>query len=228
MSIVGDVNLERLRPDIEKYIASLPTGYITPSNNPQTYHKPYPREVSAQGEHQNKVFISYAILSPTNRNPAGAVKEELQFLIVRSILEKRLFDRLRGKNGLVYGVSVYPKFDILLPSSQLSMDTVADYKNHKKVLSLISDELTLLREKGVSQAELSETKIALAGEIKSYFDDNQNIADNITLNDLSGVDLYTYFENYPSILEAINTLDIKQAMAHYLNKSGESIATLIK
>ena len=79
----------------------------------------------------------------------------------------RLFNRVRGKDGLSYGVGSAYSAGTLDKASQFSVEAIANPKNMPKVEDAITDELAKFLKDGVSDKEVEEARKAFLALLKN-------------------------------------------------------------
>lgn len=169
--VVGAVRLDSLRPQVERYLASLPaTGRVEKGRDvgvrtpPGRVERIVRRGVEPQGT-TAMVFTSTFEFSPQNRLALGAVD---------AVLTIRLRERLREALGATYGVSVgtaaskYPRQEASLSVQFGSAPERAD-ELVKEVLA----EIDSLRAAGPTDDELAKVKETMLRERETSLRENR-------------------------------------------------------
>jgi zinc protease len=147
---------------------------------------------------------------------AGIAREDADFIpayIVNHILgggsfSSRLYNEVREKRGLAYGVRSY-----LLPlkhAAMLMASTQASAERTGEALGLIESETARMTEHGPTEAELAKAKEYLKGSYALNFDTSAKIA-NLLLQiqlDHLGID---YIDKRNGLIEAITMEDARRA-----------------
>jgi len=129
-------------------------------------------------------------------------KERMPLLVLNTLLgdgmSSRLFQRLREEEAKVYTVFSY--LELFKDTGFLGV-YLATSKNHlQSVTNNIFDEFTKLREKGVNQEELKNTKEHLKGELILGLESTANRMVRLTKDEI-------YLSRYVSLDEVISSID---------------------
>lgn len=214
--IVGDVDADRLKPLVAKYIGSLNSG-----EKKETWVD--------RGEFFPKGKTTRKIEVPTTDSKASVVikmKQDSKYsretviyhTILASILNLRYTENIREKEGGTYGVSVRPQAT-RLPSMKLSMDINFDCDPDKAnfLKSLVYKELDIIQ-KEVQQSDLDKVVLNMKKAsdsstktnkywmtvLQTYYESNENITDPAFFDD---------------ILAKVTTKDIVNAAKKFLKNA---------
>lgn len=122
-------------------------------------------------------------------------KEKIAFRVFNEIfgggMNSKLYQNLRIKNSLCYGVSsLYYKYDNLL-LVHLSFDQ----KNYEKALKLIETSMKEMKEKKITEEEFMQAKKSLQFSFKLSKDSINSIMNNYMFYNLGEVPLVEEYEN---------------------------------
>ena len=119
----------------------------------------------------------------------------------------RLYDQVREKRGLVYGVSSYLLNLKHSPMFMVSTQTSADQT--RQALELIEQEIRGMRDEGPTEAELAKAKAYLKGAYALNFDTSTKIASmllQIQIDDV-GID---YIDKRNALIDAVTIEDARR------------------
>lgn len=213
---VGNVDLAKARPLIEKYLGSLPK-----KDNKEQYRdvnaqvpvgKVIEKEVYKGAEPKSLVMMLYT------GNYQYSLRNQLLVKGMSEIFTGRLLDTIREAEALTYSIMAFPQF-YMIPKNQYAVavfystnpDTLAFTKH--KVLEL-GQGLT----KGISDKEYNATIQKLLKEHETDMQSNQYWLDNL-------VQVYQYnirpdfATDYQNIVKSITKADLTKAAQEFLNKN---------
>mmetsp|Transcript_26988 Transcript_26988/g.69981 ORF Transcript_26988/g.69981 Transcript_26988/m.69981 type:complete len:1010 (+) Transcript_26988:157-3186(+) len=184
--LTGNIDLEKIKPLLEKYLASIPRQ-ATPK-------KISPREVTPlpysfpKGRVEEDVRVPMVspitqtqITFPVDIERAGAAREAVWISICCRLLESRLMQLMRFKFGEVYTVSVSPFFGATAPSRKgvvsgdIALGFSCDPANSRKLVELALREIVELQESGPTADDvttvltLEQRQFELQQEENSYW-----------------------------------------------------------
>lgn len=129
-------------------------------------------------------------------------KERMPLLVLNTLLgdgmSSRLFQRLREEEAKVYTVFSY--LELFKDAGLLGVYLATSKKHLKSVINNIFDEFVKLRNQGVNQAELKNTKEHLKGEFILGLESTANRMVRITKDEI-------YLSRYVSLDEVISSID---------------------
>jgi zinc protease len=108
----------------------------------------------------NAVYLSGHTLAMTDSDPDYAALQVGNYLLGGGPLSSRLSNRVRGKEGLSYGVQSIFSARPLDKSGQFLIFAICNPKNMEKAEKAIAEELDKLLKEGVGEKELAEGKEA--------------------------------------------------------------------
>ncbi len=217
-TFVGNVDIDVLKPLLEKYIASLPSTYKHEKARPIKMIKQGSRTCQFVKEQETpKANISYTYIAPT--------KYDLKKYTVASILGQVLTiiytKTIREDAGAAYSVSAGATVDYY-PQEQerISVRFPTNPKNLDLAVRLIDEGIDDVAENGPAEEDVNKVKEYL---LKVY-------EGNITVNrywqyclsykwNHNGED---YHKGYVDMINSISPKDIQQ-MAQYIRKNGSRI-----
>lgn len=159
LAIVGDVTPERARRAVEAAFGSWTNSGPTPSVAQPALPAPHVAHAFV-GTAANQVFVQLgqpAVARSSRDYDAFSLLS--QIIGGEGYFESRLWQELRQKRGLVYGVSSVVKAD--RDRGDLEIMLNASPQNVESAIGIIRSQLERLRTEPVSQTELADAKIRL-------------------------------------------------------------------
>lgn len=122
-----------------------------------------------------------------------------------SDFENRLFDEVREKRGLTYGIGTYLSDSDYTEALGGGFSSVN--ANMAQAVSVVEDEWNKMSENGITADELSDAKTYLTGAYPLRFDGNSNIANILTSMQMDG-----YSIDYPKTRnDKVNAVTLDEA-----------------
>jgi zinc protease len=162
IAIVGDVTPQRARAAVQAAFGSWSNAGETPSVAQPALPPPHTGHAYIQTA-ANQVFIQLG-----QRAVARTSRDFDTFNVLTEMLggagyfESRLWQELRQKRGLVYGVNTEVKSD--KDRGDLEIQLNAAPENVASAITIVRDELERLRTQPVSASELAEAKVRLVSQ----------------------------------------------------------------
>jgi zinc protease len=121
----------------------------------------------------------------------------------------RLFTKLRDKRSLAYSVTAFrsPGLD----TGAFGVYLACDPEKLPEARKAIFGELTLLREKGLTDKELAAAKRYLLGNLKIGMQTNGSQAMQMALDELYGLG-YDHMPKYIQKIESVTQKDVNRAV----------------
>ena len=156
VTFVGDINLDSLRPHIEKYLASLPSTYKKEKARPVLEIKPGSRTCIFTKEQQTPtatIYMRYSAPGKFNRRTqtiASMLGQVLTILYTKTIREDA---------GAAYSVSAGAKQDYY-PNEDMSITVrfPTDPKNLDLAMRLVDEGIAQIAKEGPATAEIDKVK----------------------------------------------------------------------
>lgn len=205
-SLVGNIDLDSIKPYLEQYLAVLPKQSTMPK-------QAYPVNLGLRkGDYTTEFEKAMetpkaAVVNIWSGTMSYNLENSIQMRILKQILDIVYIEKVREDEGGTYGVSVYGAISYF-PSGQTVLQTYfdTDPTKQKKLNQIIKDELIRISKEGPSLVAFNKTKENLA---KKHAEDLQQ--NNYWLNVLN-----SYFyrnidieSDYDSTLKNITPDDIK-------------------
>ncbi|PLW78454.1 peptidase M16 [Cohaesibacter celericrescens] len=137
----------------------------------------------------------------------------------------RLYNEIREKRGLAYGVYSY-----LTSSDHAALfagGMATRSENNEQAITLVKQEIARLGKEGPTQEELDATKKYLIGSYPLRFDSSSKISRQLVALQNEGLNI-DYFEKRNSYIEAVTLEDTKRVAARLLDPSKLLLVTVGK
>jgi zinc protease len=219
VSAVGDIDAAELSRELDKTFGGLPARNDkpvlppwTPPTKPQTIvvERPVP---------QSSVLMAMPAL---NRDDPDWYASLVMTHILGGGQQSRLFDEVREKRGLAYGVSAslrsYAKASMLMISTASANEKVAE------AVGVIRKEIDRLRDQGVTADELSDAKTYLSGSLALSLDSSgavSNILQSFQVDRLPR----DYFVKRADLISAVTAEDVHRVAQRILRD--QTITTVV-
>jgi zinc protease len=221
-TFVGSINMNTIKPLLEKYLGSLPATNQHEQANDLNIHAPAGRiEKTIYKGREPKATVYLVYSGKYDYSPGNNVKMDA----MKETLEIRLLQRLREDESGVYSPGVQENTS-LLPQQRYSF--VIHFgcapQNVEKLIASAFDEINKLKMDGPTQENIdkwrAEDKTSFEPQLKTnsfwlgYL--NGQLQNSQDLNEVN---------NYNSLLDAVRAVDIKTMAGKYLD--GENYIRLV-
>ncbi|HZY10635.1 MAG TPA: pitrilysin family protein [Bacteroidota bacterium] len=220
--IVGDVRLGEIIPKLEKALANwkskeVPSFTISDSRKPDRMRVYL---VNKPGSAQSEIRIGYPAL-------ARSTTDFFPVLVMNRMLGGQFTSRinlnLRERHGYTYGAR--SSFSFRKGAGPFSASGGIFTDKTDSALQEFLNEINLMREKGMTQDELSYVKNGLIGNFALGFETPAQIA-----SQLHNIPLFklpeNYFDVYMQNIEAISRDEVQRVAQKYLNTSTMAIVVV--
>lgn len=212
LGVVGDITGAELAPLLEKTFGGLPVQ-AAPVAIPEMQPKGA-GIVSVVNMDVPQSAISFAQPGLKRDDPRFYTLTVLNQILGGSGLSSRLFDEIRERRGLVYGVSTAP---VPLDHAALIMGSAATGNEHAaETLSLIRQEWHRFSTGGVTAAELSDSKTFLTGSFPLRFTGSARLAGMLASVQLENLGI-DYLNRRNGLIEAVGLEDVNTLARSLLN-----------
>ncbi|MFC3562814.1 M16 family metallopeptidase [Pedobacter jamesrossensis] len=211
---VGNIDPEKLKPLIERYIGSLPTKNKTEKT--RNLGVEIPRGVIKKTINSGSADKSLVQLTFSGDNP-GSAENNLELRAIKFVLGIRMNQRLREKESGVYS----PQVGLNLgrketPRFTLSIQFSCAPANVDKLINAALEEISLLKTNGIPKDDLDKFK----AEEKVFYK-NQISSNAFWLAYLSGQiqqdEPFSEILNYNSLLDALTTEKLTESFNKYVD-----------
>jgi zinc protease len=219
--VVGDVEADRVRSDAEELLGLAKRGPLAPVILPEEPPQLGRRQISKSF----KTDLAYFNLG---WHVPGVSHDDMAALDAASVVlgggaSSRLYQQLREKEGLVYGVGAYaytPSFPGLLTISGQCANEVADLVPDR-IVECVNDR----GDHRFSEEELSKAKRVITVNAIEQFQTVKGLASDLGLNWLYARNL-DFSRHYLERLQLVTPADIESVVSRYLTDSNLTVAVL--
>lgn len=219
IGVAGDIDAETLALALEDIFGALPSApeegvaQVPLSNQGQGYF--YAQDIP-------QTVVSILMPGPVRDDPDYEIVGIMDYIFGGGGFGSRLMERAREKGGLTYGIySGLVTYDEI---PGIAVNTSTENGNVTEILSLITEEMTRMKEKDVSPETLQAAKDYLIGSMPLSLSSTDAIAGlllALQVNDL-GID---YLDRKPGIVEGVTQKDIRAQAQKWLDP--EAMVTVL-
>jgi zinc protease len=225
-SIVGDVTEKEAVTLVKKYFSawgepSHASSRLSARDNAPPSLQPKKTALIDKDLTQTTVLMGH--LGISRKNPDFYPVIVMNYILGGGGFSSRILTHIRDNKGLVY--SAYSSFNVnSMPGSfEISLQTKAS--NTNAAISEALQEIRKMRDRGVSDTELSEAKAYLIGSFPLRLETTGKLASL-----LSKVGFYElgleYFSDYPKQIEKVTQEDILRVAKTYLSPEKMSLVVV--
>jgi zinc protease len=212
VAIVGDIDVAAAREMLDQVFGGLPANgelAAVPSKTPEGLGRRVVVDLDVP-----QAVISLGGIGIPRKHPDFMAAFVVNHILGGGSFTSRLYQEVREKRGLAYGVSTY-----LVPMERTALfmgwtGTRAD--RTAETLDIIDREIRRIASEGPTEEELAKAKAFLKGSYPLRFDTSTKIAGQlvqIQIEDL-GID---YIKNRNAMVEAVTAEDAKRAARNVLS-----------
>lgn len=224
-TFVGNVDVEKLRPLVEQYIASLPGDPATAVKKVKEYD---PALLFLEGSRADNYTVkmetpqTYVAVTEVATLPDNSRNAQLTS-VASQILSRRLNDIVREKEGAVYSIGAYGSMDLGTPQNvviQSAFPMKPELKD--KVLGIIREQFDLLAT-DIKPEELARVQEYMVKNFTEGKEKNGNWLGALNTWHRTGID--TFNDNIATI-NSITVDDVKAFARQMLDKGSYIVVTL--
>lgn len=220
VSAVGDISEAELARRLDRAFGGLPLG-VPPALPPQWVPPTRPRTVVVE----RPVPQSTALLALP-----GIARDDPEWyaaLIMNHVLggggqQSRLFNEVREKRGLAYGVSsglrTYRRAALLVVSTGSANERIAE------AIRVIKAEMARMRIEGITEAELADAKTYLTGALALSLDSSGSIAGLLHSLQIDGLSP-DHLTRRGALIAAVRLDDVRRVARRLLRE--EALTTVV-
>ena len=220
VSAVGDISEAELARQLDRSFGVLPTG-TPPALPPQWVPPTKPRVVVVE----RAVPQSSALMALP-----GIPRDDPEWyaaLVMNHVLggggqQSRLFNEVREKRGLAYGVSsglrTYKRASLLVMSTGSANERIAE------AIKVIRAEMGRMRNEGVTEAELTDAKTYLTGALALSLDSSGSIAGLLHSMQIDGLSP-DHLTRRGALIAAVKLEDVRKVARRLLRD--ETLTTVV-
>jgi len=216
LAIVGDFDAEATTTAIAKILAgwksSVPYTRIERSVFPMAKGV---REIIMTPDKANAVYLSGQTFEMTDDNADYPAIVVGNYLLGSAPLASRLSNRVRGKEGLSYGVGSQTGAGTKDKVGQFIIFAITNPKNIEKVDAAVRDELDKFYKEGVSLGELNEGKQAYLQQLKTGRASDASLVSQLATNLFNGR-TFAFQADQEKKIDALTPEQIQAAFKKYI------------
>ncbi len=159
---------------------------------------------------ENAVYLAGVMLPITDADPAYPALSVGNYMLGAAPLASRLSNRVRGKDGLSYGVGSMLRASPFDKAGNFMVFAITNPKNMDKVDTAVAQEVTKFVGEGVSASELEEAKKAYLQAEKGQRANDRALA-GMLAGTLYAGRTFEYYAEQEKKIEALQPSDVKKA-----------------
>jgi zinc protease len=219
--VVGDVETDEVRSHVEELLGFAKRGPLEPIILPEEPPQLGRRETSQDFAGELAYFNMGWHVPGVSHDDMAAV--DAASVVLGGGASSRLYQQLREKEGLVYGVGAYaytPGFPGLLTVSGQCAKEVADLVPNR-IVECVNDR----GQSRFSEEELRKAKRIITVNAIEQFQTVKGLASDLGLNWLYARNL-NFSHRYLERLQAVTPADVERVVSRYLTDSNLTVAVL--
>jgi zinc protease len=212
----GNFKIDSIRPLLEKYLGSLPSSSMKEQARDLKIHIPRGKiEAIARKGKEPKATVRLVISGDYKYSP----ETNIQLRALSQILEFRLLDRLREKEGETYSPNVRVNYN-KYPASRYAFNIAFGCapENVEKLIAATKEEINKLKTNGVTELDITKFSSEESRQYELQLKDNEFWLNWLSSQYENGDDLLLVLK-YPELIKQINTVSVKAAANLYLNEN---------
>lgn len=222
--LVGDVDFEALKPQLEKTFGAIPARPLPPA--------PVFAEPPSRSQRRSTVFFdARPRIFLAFRKPPPPAHDDFVFDVIDVLLGEgrtgRLHKRLVLKDRLVQGIGVFGAPGSRLPNLFAITAVPLEGVKNEDVEKAIWDELEKLKTEKVSATELQKVRNRVTADHARALDTNSGLASALTSNQVVIGD-WRYVADHPAKIEAIEPFEISQTAKKYFVRENSVVVELAR
>jgi len=221
MSACGKADLDTLQQDLQKLVTALPSGQLPDYTKTESLlHAGESLDVKAQIP---QTVVYYAHPGVDILDPQYDILNVLLAALGKTPFESRLWEEIREKRGLSYGVSLNfittPRQDFVMGS----LSTTPVSKN--EAIAIVKQEFEKCAKTGITQAELDLQKQYITGAYPLMFNTSSDVV-SILLTYLSRGYGRDYVTTYCERIQAVTLDQVNDAAKTFLKPNELTFVSL--
>ena len=169
----------------------------------------------------NAFFLAGTRITITDKNPDYPALMFANFLLGQGI-NSRLFARIRGKEGLSYGISSALALSPADESAMFITNAISAPENAAKVEASFKDEIAMLLKNGFSDAEIAAGKVSWQQNQQLNREQNATLAGSLVNNAHYGRTL-AWTADLEKKVQALTSQQISAAMRKYIDPAALTV-----
>jgi zinc protease len=211
----GNFSVDSIRPLLEEYLGSLPSTGKQEEARDLKIHIPTGKiEATAVKGNEPRASVRLVISGDYHYSP----ENNMQLTALADILQFRVIDRLREKEGGTYSPGVhltYNKYPANRYAFTISFGCAPE--NVNKLIADAKDEIRKLKTDGPSQTDITKFSTEEERQYELHLKDNRYWLGWLVARYENGDDPAVILK-YPELIKQVNTASVKAAANAYLNE----------
>jgi zinc protease len=220
VSAVGDIGEAELARQLDRAFGVLPTG-TPPALPPQWMPPTKPRTIVVERPVPQSTAVM-ALPGIPRDDPEWYAATVMNHVLGGGGQQSRLFNEVREKRGLAYGVSsglrTYKRASLLVMSTGSANERVAE------AIKVIRAEMARMRNEGVTEAELNDAKTYLTGALALSLDSSGSIAGLLHSMQIDGLSP-DHLTRRAALIGAVTLEDVRKIARRLLRD--ETLTTVV-
>jgi zinc protease len=210
LAIVGDFDPNTVMPEIDGFLKgwTAPTPYRRIEKEAKI--GPGDRQRILTPDKANAVYAAGVTLPLSDGDPAYPAVVVGNYLLGLAPLSSRLSNRIRGKDGLSYGIGTNVSASPLDKVGYFYVVALTNPKNMDRLDEAVAEEITKFLAEGVGQTELEEAKKAYVQSLKGQRAHDGQLAAQLTAAMYAGR-TFDYYADLEKKIGAVRPDDVKRA-----------------
>lgn len=217
LAIVGDFDAEptlsAIRGILKDWRGSVPYARI---DRPYKFNLKGDKQSILTPDKENAVYVAALGYPLADTDPEYAALQVGNYLLGGAPLASRLSNRVRGEEGLSYGIGSMFSAEVKDKSARLMIFAITNPKNIGKVDTIIGEEVQKFLKDGVSLSELEEGKQAYVQSLKVQRSNDSVIASQLASGLYNGRTFEFYADLEKKIL-GLQPSDVQSAWKKVLD-----------
>jgi len=212
----GNFNVDSIKPLLEKYLGSLPSaGQKEEARNLNIHIPPGKIEAIAKKGKEPQATVRLVISGDYKYSP----ETNIQLTALSEILQFRILDRLREKEGETYSPRVSVSYNKNpLNRYAFTISFGCDPQNVDKLIAAAKDEINKIKTEGVSGLDITKFSTEETRQYELHLRDNGYWLSWLTDQSENGDDILEVLQ-YPAYIKQVTPVSVKAAANLYLNEN---------
>ena len=212
-AVAGDVEPDEVVKALNEELAAL--------KGPEAAEQPQPLPPIGPGAHVTAINRDVAQANivlgfdgVARSNPDYYKLQVMNYILGGGGFASRLVKVVRSKAGLAYSVASYFQAALFPGSFQVVLET--KNKSANEAIALVLQQMHLIQESPISDAEIDSAKKFLIGSFPLKLDTQNSIVQFILQVQIYGLGL-DYIDKYPGYIRAVTKQDVQEVARRYLH-----------
>lgn len=213
IAVTGDVHADEVKASLEKSLTGL-AGTVAPQTVPPAPSAPKGLEAKLVDRSVQQANIIMGFGGIARSNPDFYKLQVMNYIFGGGGFASRLVQIVRSEHGLAYSVGSAVSAGKFPGAYGIKLQTKNASAND--AIKLILEQMRVIQEHPVTDAELDGAKKFLVGSFPLKFDRQSAIAGFMLGVELNGLGL-DYADRYPKLIQAVTKQDVQDMARKYLH-----------